>query len=157
MTRTNPRDDSATLPVLRLTRHFEAPRDAVFRAWTEPEALADWFGPKGVEARKVVSDARPGGRFSLEMHEHDGIYPVSGIYREVSPPDRLVLSWVWGHGELEGLETVVTIELRERDGGTELTLLHEGLPTEIARDKHEGGWLSCFDCLAHFLAGNPAP
>ncbi len=152
MDQTNLRDRPATPPVLRLTRHFKASREAVFRAWTEPDALAAWFGPDGVQTRNVVIEARAGGRFSLEMYEKDGVYPVSGLYREVRPPERLVLTWVWGHGELKGLETVVTVELRERDGGTDLTLVHEGLPTDLARGKHEGGWVGCFDCLERFLA-----
>ncbi len=156
MTPTNLLDETGTRLILRLTRHFVAPREAVFRAWTDPEALAVWFGPDGVRTRKVVSDARPGGCFSLEIYESDGVYPVSGVYREVTPPDRLVVSWIWGNGELEGLETVVTVELREADGGTELTLLHEGLPTDVARGKHEGGWVSSFDCLDRFLADTQA-
>lgn len=156
MNLTNLPDESATLPILRLTRHFKAPREAVFRAWTDPKALAAWFGPDGVQSRNVVIDARAGGRFSLEMYESDGVYPVAGVYREVTPPDRLVLSWIWGNGELEGLETVLTIELREKDGGTELTLTHEGLPTDTARGKHAEGWSSSLDCLERFLADGSA-
>lgn len=157
MTPTSSGDDTATLPALRLVRRFSAPRDVVFRAWTDANALAAWFGPDGVQTRKVVAEPRPGGRFSLEMYESDGVYPVTGLYREVVPPERLVLSWIWGHGELQGLETIVTIELREKEGGTEMTLLHEGLPTAIARDKHKGGWVSSFDCLERFLAAETAP
>jgi uncharacterized protein YndB with AHSA1/START domain len=151
MSRTDRADDAAGQPVLRLARHFKAPRQAVFRAWTDPQALAAWFGPEGVQTRNVEVDLRPGGAFSLEMHEADGVYPLSGVYRQVVPPERLVFSWVWGHGELEGLETLVTIELRETDGGTELTLTHEGLPSPTAREKHEGGWIGCLDCLVRYL------
>ncbi len=156
MTPTNLLDETGTRPVLRLTRHFNAPREAVFRAWTDAKALASWFGPDGTRTRKVEIDPRPGGRFSLEMYESDSVYPASGVYRELTPPERLVFSWVWGNGELKGLETVVTVELREKDGGTELTLLHEGLPTDVARGKHEGGWVSSFDCLERFLADGRA-
>lgn len=156
MTPTNLLDETGTRPVLRLTRHFNAPREAVFRAWTDAKALASWFGPDGTRTRKVEIDPRPGGRFSLEMYESDSVYPASGVYRELTPPELLVFSWVWGNGELKGLETVVTVELREKDGGTELTLLHEGLPTDVARGKHEGGWVSSFDCLERFLADGRA-
>lgn len=140
-------------PTLRLTRQINAPREAVFKAWTDPEALTAWFGPEGVKTRNVRVDPRPGGQFSLEMYEPDNVYPLSGTYREVNPPERLVFSWIWGHGELDGLETTVTIELRERDGGTELILLHEGLPTPTANEKHEGGWIGCFNCLERYLSG----
>ncbi len=142
---------------LRLTRRLAAPRERVFRAWTDPEALAAWFGPEGVHTRKVQVDLRPGGRYSLEMHEADGeIYPLSGVYREVAAPERLVMTWVWGHGVLDGLETLLTIELHEADGGTELVLLHERLPTPTARDKHEDGWTSAFTVLERYLRSEAA-
>ena len=138
---------------LRLERHFAATPEAVFRAWTDPKALAAWFGPQGVEARKVEVDLRPGGRYSLEMFESDGgVHPLSGTYQEVTPPERLVMTWVWGHGELDGLEMLVTIELRAAKGGTDLTLIHEKLPSDTAREKHEFGWTGCFDSLEQFLA-----
>ena len=78
--------------VLRLERHFAASPEAVFRAWTDPEALAAWFGPQGGETRKVAVDLRPGGRYSLEMIEPDGVHPLSGVYQEVAPPERLVMT-----------------------------------------------------------------
>lgn len=156
MTRTDPAVAAEAHPTLRLTRHIKASREAVFKAWTDPVALAAWFGPEGVKTRNVNIDPRPGGAFSLEMYEPDGVYPLSGVYREVRPPERLVFSWIWGHGELAGLETTVTIELRERDGGTELTLLHEGLPTPTAVEKHEGGWIGCFNCLERYFADQAA-
>ena len=142
---------------LRLTRYFAAPRERVFRAWTDPEALAAWFGPEGVQTRKVQVDLRPGGRYSLEMYEADGeVYPLSGVYQEIVPPERLVMTWIWGHGVLEGHETLLTIELREADGGTELTLLHERLPTPSAREKHEEGWTSAFTVLEKYLKSKAA-
>jgi uncharacterized protein YndB with AHSA1/START domain len=156
MPRTDTSDDAAGPPVLRLTRHFGAPRPAVFRAWTDPRALAAWFGPEGVRTRNVVLDPRPGGAFSLEMYEADGVYPLSGVYREVVPPERLVFTWIWGHGELAGLEFLVTIELGETADGTELTLTHAGLPTPTARESHEAGWTGCLACLDRHLTESAA-
>ena len=144
-----PEDETRTL---RLERHFAASPEAVFKAWTDPAALAAWFGPQGVETRNVEIDLRPGGRYSLEMCESDGVYPLSGVYREVTPPRRLVMTWVWGHGELDGLEMLVTIELASARGGTDLTLIHENLPSDTAREKHEGGWTGCLESLEQFLA-----
>ena len=137
---------------LRIERHFAASPEAVFRALTDPEALAAWFGPGNVACRNVQVDLRPGGRYSLEMYEPDGVYPLSGVYREVTPPERLVMTWAWGHGELNGVEMLVTIELRAAAGGTGLTLIHEKLPSDGAREKHEFGWTGCFDSLEKFLA-----
>lgn len=153
MTQTKPVAETETTASLQLIRHFKAPREAVFKAWTDATALAAWFGPEGIEARNIEVDPRQGGRFSLEMVETDGVYPMSGEFREFTPPDRLVLSWIWGSGDLKGLESFVTVELREKDGGTELTLTHDGLPTERAREMHGFGWTGSFNCLERFLAG----
>ncbi len=145
--------DAATVPALQLTRRFAAPRETVFRAWTDPNELAQWFGPKDIEARDVKIDLRSGGSYSLNMHDTDGIYPLSGVYREVTPPERLVFTWVWGHGDIEGIEMLVTLDFQEaRDGGTLLTLTHERLPSQNARDRHEEGWTSTLDCLEAHIA-----
>ncbi len=152
MSQAMPKSEEQT-QTLRLERHFAATPEAVFRAWTEPEALAVWFGPGGVTCRNIQVDLRAGGRYSLEMYENNGnVYPLSGVYQEVTPPERLVLTWVWGHGELDGMEMLVTIELRTAAGGTDLTLIHEKLPSDTAREKHEFGWTGCFDSLEQFLA-----
>ena len=144
---------SASIPALVLTRRFKAPREAVFRAWTRPEELAQWFGPKSISVRDVEIDLRPGGRYSLEMYEPDGVYPLSGVYREVKAPERLVFTWVWGHGDIAGVEMLVTLDFAEsKDGGTLLTLTHERLPSQSARDRHEQGWTSTLDCLTEHLA-----
>ncbi|MFQ6018423.1 MAG: SRPBCC domain-containing protein [Kiloniellaceae bacterium] len=145
-------EPQATGAVLRLTRRFAAPREAVFDALTRPEALSRWFGPDGITARNVRVDLRPGGRYSLEMHSAEGeIYRLSGTYREVRPPDKLVLTWVWAEGDYAGIETLVTIELRDAAGGTAFTLSHEGLPSDEARARHTKGWTSSFGCLDRFL------
>lgn len=139
---------------LRLTRRFAAPREAVFRAWTEPDRLTQWFGPEGVNVRDVRIDLRPGGRYSLVMFETDGsTYPLSGEYREIAPPERLVFTWVWERGDFAGIETLVTLELSEDKDGTLLTLIHERLPGERARALHEEGWTSTLVCLERGLNG----
>ena len=152
MARIDPQAAAKPQEALRLSRVFSATREAVFRALTDPKALSQWFGPPGVQCRKVEVDMRPGGHYSLEMYEPDGVYPLSGTYREVEAPTRLVMTWIWGHGELAGIESLVTIELREAAGGTELVLIHEDLPTTAAQEKHQGGWIACFDSLDAYLS-----
>ncbi len=133
---------------LRLSRRFKAPREAVFRAFTDPAALAKWFGPEGMNVDNVKIDLRPGGAYSMAFNQADGgAQGLSGVYREISPPERLVMTWVWDHGEMAGIETLVTIELAEVSGETELTLTHEKLPSQNARDLHSQGWTSSFICL----------
>ncbi len=138
--------------VLRLNRRFKAPREAVFRAFTDPAALAKWFGPEGVNVQNVKIDLRPGGAYSMEFVEKDGeLIPLSGVYREIEPPRRLAFTWTWGSGGMARLETLVTIELAEADGETELTLIHEGLPSQEFHDLHSQGWASTFSCLDRLI------
>ncbi len=133
---------------LRLSRRLKAPREAVFRAFTDPVALAKWFGPEGMNIDNVKVDLRPGGAYSMVFNAADGdTHGLSGVYREISPPERLVMTWVWDHGDLAGIETLVTIELAEAGAETELTLIHEKLPSQESLDLHNQGWTSSFKCL----------
>ncbi len=137
---------------LRLSRRFKAPREAVFRAFTDPVALAKWFGPEGISVGNVKVDLRPGGAYSMAFNQADGeAHGLSGVYREISPPQRLVMTWVWDDGDMAGMETLVTIELAEVGAGagaeTELTLIHEKLPSQNSLDLHRQGWTSSFKCL----------
>ena len=145
--------ETTTVPALSITRRFAAPREAVFNAWTDPGELAQWFGPAGATAQDVEIDLRPGGHYRMTLIESNGVHPLSGVYSEVKSPERLVFSWVWGHGELTGVEMQVTLDFEEtKDGGTLLTLTHERLPTPLAREHHEQGWVGCLDCLQERLA-----
>ncbi len=133
---------------LRLSRRLKAPREAVFRAFTDPVALAKWFGPEGVQVTNVKVDLRPGGTYSMVFGEKDGeSHGLSGVYREISPPERLVMTWTWDHGDMAGMETLVTIEFGAAGAETELTLTHEKLPSRNSLDMHTQGWTSTFDCL----------
>lgn len=139
--------------VLHLTRRLAATREAVFRALTEAEALGQWFGPAGCTVKVVSLDLRPGGAYSFEFHGESGsFHPLTGTYLEIMPPERLVMTWIWGKGGYAGIETRVTIALTAVDGGTELALTHENLAGPEARDEHESGWTSTLDCLERFLA-----
>ena len=138
--------------VLTLTRTFAAPREAIFRAFTEAEILRTWWGPKGTTCPVAEIDARPGGRYRIEMHAPDGsVYVATGEFREVAPPERLVFTFIWCEGEMAGHETLVTVELRDHGGATELTLTHERFPDAAKRDMHNQGWSSSLDCLADIL------
>ena len=133
---------------LRLSRRFKAPREAVFRAFTDPAALAKWFGPEGMSVGNVKVDLRPGGAYSMAFNQADGeSRGLSGVYREISPPERLVMTWVWDNNGLAGIETLVTLEFAAAGAETELTLTHEKLPSQNACDLHNQGWTSSFKCL----------
>ena len=150
MSLANPTETEAQ--VLHIKRRFAASRETVFSALTDPGALAQWFGPEGVTVKVISLDLRPGGTYSFEFHGSDGgFHALTGTYLEIERPERLVASWIWGQGDYAGVETRVTYELSEVDGGTELSLIHEKLVDVEARDKHNQGWTSSFVCLERFL------
>ena len=83
-----------TKPRLTIKRRLNAPPAKVYGAWTEPEKIAGWFGPEGVETLRAELDVRVGGRFRIVMRAPDGEeHDVSGVYREVAPNQKLVFSW----------------------------------------------------------------
>lgn len=147
------------IPTVVVRRTLNAPRDKVFRAWTEPAMLHRWFTPAGYTLAGAEVDLRVGGAYSLAMQPPDApMYRHGGTYREIDPPSRLVFTWVIENQACEGsqdvtCETLVTIELSPRGDATELVLTHELLPTEQARTGHAAAWNSCLDSLATVLAG----
>src|SRR5258708_11000284 len=76
---------------LVLTRVFDAPRELVFKAWTDPKRVREWWGPHGFTNPVCELDARPGGAIRIHMRGPNGIvYPMTGVYQEVVEPERLV-------------------------------------------------------------------
>ena len=112
--------------------------------------MAQWFFPAPGWRADVTADLRPAGRYHVTMRDPaGGIHLQEGVYREITPVSRLVFTW--SCPELEVVDSVVTLELREQGALTELTLIHE-LPDDprIVRE-HEGGWNGCLDSLARFF------
>ena len=141
-------------PELSITRLFDAPRSLVFAAWTQPEHLARWWGPQGFVNLAWEMDVRPGGAWFRRMQGPDGaLYTKRGVYREVVAPERLVFTYVnqAADGTLER-ETLVTVTFEEEGARTRLTLHHTGFDSVEARDAHEGGWSSCMERFADYLA-----
>jgi uncharacterized protein YndB with AHSA1/START domain len=129
---------------LELTRTLAAPPERVWRALTDPQALAGWFWPHLDNTVEV--DLRLGGRYRITGPKA-GI-AVSGRYLEVEPPKRLAFTWQWD-GESE--QSRVTLELSATAGGTALTLVHDRFPDEATRDLHAQGWNDCLDRLPSWL------
>lgn len=141
---------TAEKPKLTLVRRFAAPPEAVWRAWTDPEALKHWFGPDAGEVLLAKTDVRVGGRFHVVFHTLDGEkHDVSGTYREVQPNRKLVFTWAW----ISTPERVsqVTLSFKAEGQGTEFTLLHEHFFDMAARDGHEFGWTGSMEKLSRFL------
>jgi uncharacterized protein YndB with AHSA1/START domain len=140
---------------LRITRVFDAPRPLVFKAWTQPEHLARWWGPRGFTLPSCQLDLRPGGAYHFHMRGPDGDdHWTQGVIREVVEPERIVMAgcWVDGNGNPRSPETVTTVMLEDLEGKTRLTLHQLVFESVTARDAHHGGWSSSFDRLAEYLA-----
>ncbi|MCH9710707.1 MAG: SRPBCC domain-containing protein [Actinomycetia bacterium] len=135
-----------------LVRDFDAPRDLVYRVWTEPQHMAQWLMPRGVRTPQntISQDLRVGGLWRWTMiDERDGIhYPTVAQFREIVEPERLVFTW----GDATTQPALITVTLTEHAGGTRLTLHLTG-PTEMLTDKAEvrEGWNECLDSLQQFL------
>ena len=143
---------------LVITRVFDAPPETVFKAWTDPEKIVQWFGPPGVRAEVNEMDARQGGRYRITMRgeESGGLWIVAGVYREITPPRRLVITWTWQNDTPEhrgGHEMLVTVTFQAKGRRTEMTLRQERLESAEARDSHARGWNGSFDRLTAMLAG----
>jgi uncharacterized protein YndB with AHSA1/START domain len=141
---------------LVITRIFEAPRDLVFRAWTEPDRAARWWGPHGFVTTYCNMDVRPGGTFRVCMRSPEGIeHWKQGIYREVVERERLVFTFAWEDAEGKPRhQTLVTVTFIERGDKTELTLRQAVFETVEARDNHQRGWTSTLERFAEYLAKN---
>jgi len=139
---------------LEIKRFINAPRDRVYAAWTDPAQLKQWFGPEKVQTRNLIADVRVGGKFCWDITNLEGEkLTCRGEYRELQPAKKLVFTWQWDDDEVwENHTSVVTVELSDRDGGTELRLIHEQLPNEQSRDGHTGGWNSALDKLEKFFS-----
>ena len=140
---------------LRVHRVVAASRERVFRAWTDPDEIAKWFlPPTGARwIRPPEADARPGGRFSLDLVHEERHFHLYGTYREVRAPERLVLAWKWDTLPIleEAGETLVRIEFTDQGAATEVALTQEHLPSEAARAAFERGWARCFGEMAKLL------
>ena len=139
---------------LEIKRFINAPRAHVYAAWTDPAQLKLWFGPEWVKTRDFFCEVRPGGKFRWDLVDRDGEEKtIGGDYREIIPGKRIVFTWkhlddkAW-----ENRTSIVTLELSDRDGGTELRLRHEQLLSEESRDRHNEGWNSLLDRLEQFIS-----
>jgi uncharacterized protein YndB with AHSA1/START domain len=134
---------------VRVVDVFDAPREVVFAAWTEPDRLQQWWGPGFFETVSAEVDLRPGGRYELLLEP--GSMRLVGEFREVTPPERLVYTWRWIAGVPDTRESLVTVEFRAAGTGTEVVLLHDNFAGPGPVEMYDEGWRSGLDKLRAFL------
>ncbi len=148
---------SETLLDLTIKRTIKSSPQRLFRAWTQADELLKWFGPEGVSTETAEVDLRVGGAYRLVLRLPDGnTVAHHGHYREIRPAEKLVFTWILENQACDGsrgedCETLVTVHFEDRGSATELTITHEFLPSEKARNNHEFGWNGCLDSLEQLL------
>jgi uncharacterized protein YndB with AHSA1/START domain len=141
--------------IVRVTRIIDAPRDQVFRAWTDAEQIRRWWGPGEFTCPEAEVDLRPGGTYRLAMQPTAGDpFIVGGTYREVVPPELLVYTWRWETGPAaDGSESLVTVEFFSRGARTELVITHTDFPDSHGPAPYEMGWGGGLDKFERLFTG----
>jgi uncharacterized protein YndB with AHSA1/START domain len=142
------------------TRELGAPASAVFKAWTDPKQLAQWWGPKGFTNPVCEFEAWPGGAIHIVMRGPDGVvYPMNGVVQEVADGERLVFASTAFEDEQGNprLEDITTVTFAEHDGRTKLALKTEvikaGSPEVIEALKGmPEGWSQSLDRLSELIS-----
>jgi uncharacterized protein YndB with AHSA1/START domain len=125
---------------LQVRRTIPASRDAVFRAWTDPDVFRQWFGARGGSTVNADMDVRVGGHYRIDMESSVGSGAVFGEYLEVKRPERLVYSFCWDGLPVAIPDTQVTVEFLERQ------------PNQSVAEFHEWGWDGSLEKLAELFA-----
>ncbi|MBX7152698.1 SRPBCC domain-containing protein [bacterium] len=150
---------------LVITRIFDAPRELVWKAWTDPQHLMRWWGPKNFTSPLCKIDLRVGGKYLFCMRSAEGQeFWSTGVYKEIVPPERIV--WTDNFADKDGNivpasslgipgdwpdELLVTLTFEDIGGKTKMTLVHKGLPAGEMIDMTSTGWNESLDKLAETL------
>ena len=156
---------------ITITRIFNASSELVWKAWTEPEHIMRWWGPKGFTSPVCLIDLRVGGEYLCAMRSPEGKDIWSkGVYREVIAPERLVMTdsfanengnvvsaSYYGMSPKWPMELLITVTFEEHGGKTKLTLRHSGIAGISVKYRTDmtQGWNESFDKLADYLTKVP--
>jgi len=137
---------------LEMKRVLPAPPQAVFAAVTDPAELVNWFGPEGFRIPGADFQPHVGARYRIEMQPPEGeAFFLTGEFREVDAPNRLVYTFAWEEPDPDDVENVVSLSLVDLGGSTELSLVQGPFKTEGRRALHHEGWTDSFDKLGRLV------
>lgn len=139
---------------LVVRRTIRASAERVFEAWTEPELLRRWWGPRPVTCSDASVDLRVGGAYRIGNRLPDGsVLFISGVFEVVERPVRLTYTWlVEGKDAPDAQPSRVTVRFEAHGESTEVIVVHERIDTEATRADHEHGWNGCLEGLVALFA-----
>ena len=159
-------------PELVITRVFDAPRELVFRVWTDPKHVVHWWGPRGFTAPFIKIDLRVGGSFHYCMRSPDGKeYWTKGVYREIVAPEKIVSTMYfsdkegnfvepahYGFGPDVPSEMLDTVTFSTHEGNKTKLTLHRNTPISISkRYMEDQGWAQSLERFAEELTRTRSP
>ncbi len=142
---------------LELTRRLPAAAPIVFGAFTNPNELAKWWGPRGFAVPSLDFDPRVGETYRIEMQPPEGHrFHLTGEFRELDTPARLTFTFVWDPPDPDDLETLVALSFRDLGESTELSLTQGPFKTQDRLALHRDGWTESLDKLERLVADQTA-
>jgi uncharacterized protein YndB with AHSA1/START domain len=138
---------------LVVTRVLDAPRDLVWKVWSEPAHLVHWWGLKDYTTHSLTVDFRAGGGYRSCIRSPEGRdHWMRGRYWEIEAPERMVFTFAWEEPEGQpGHETLVTVNLTAEGDKTRLTFYQTLFESVHQRDSHREGWAECLELLDRHL------
>jgi uncharacterized protein YndB with AHSA1/START domain len=139
--------------MLEMKRVLKAAPQAVFAAFSDPSALAKWFGPRGFTVPSLEFQPHVGDSYRIEMQPPEGdCFWLTGKFRDVDPPDRLSYTFVWEDPDPDDVETLVVLSFRDVGRSTEVSFSQGPFKTEARRALHRDGWTDSFDKLERLIS-----
>lgn len=149
---------------VKVNHQYDFPVNQVFAAWTNPEALGKWFGPQSHKCVIEKYEFQINGNYQIRMiplvedtdcdGDPNADSVCAGTFIEIIPNRKIAMTFGWIENGGDIGNTLLTIEFKETNGATEVSLLHERLPNKPSADAHRGGWEGTLVCLEEFLANS---
>ena len=136
---------------MRMQKTIAASPERVFAAWTEPNQLQQWWGPKDIRCVSAEVELRVGGQYRIANELPDGkILWIGGEFEVIERPHLLVYTWIV---ETDNpTKERVSVRFNQHEIGTEIVLTHDLIASDTIRDQHQLGWTGCFSGLVEYLA-----